>query len=72
MPTGGEIRLDPILEADKAKLSKTRDLGLGEALERELAEGRPAPERERLGVPALCAQASEALEIELPSSTLST
>src|SRR5436190_1791850 len=65
VPTGGEIRLDPIFEADKANLSETGDLGLGEALERELAEGRPAPERERLGMPALYVQALEALEVEL-------
>jgi hypothetical protein len=63
--TGGEIRLGPILEADKAKLSETGDLGLGEALGRELAERRPAPERERLGVPTLVVQALEALEVEL-------
>src|SRR5262245_63266151 len=31
VPTGGEIRLDPTLEAHKAKLLKTGDLGLGES-----------------------------------------
>jgi len=64
VPTGGEIRLDPILEAHEAKLLKARDLGLGEALERELAKRRPAPEREGLRMPTLRLQALEALEVE--------
>ena len=65
VPAGSDIRLDPILEARKAKLLEAGDLGLGEALERELAERRPAPERERFGVPTLPVQALEALEVEL-------
>src|SRR5262245_26333891 len=43
-----EIGLDPRLEATLPELVQPRDLVLREGLERELSEGLPPPQRERL------------------------
>ncbi len=51
MLTGAEVRLEAVLESDEPQLLESRDLALGERLVGEVDEGRPAPERQRLGQP---------------------
>ncbi len=48
MPAEREIRLDPLLDGDRAQLLEPRDLGLRERLVQEVRERRAAPEGERL------------------------
>ncbi len=43
-----DVRRDPLLDGDEAKLVEPADLGLRPVLERELGERRAAPEVERL------------------------
>ena len=43
-----DFRLDPVLEGSQPELVEARDLVLQEALEREVGERRPAPQRERV------------------------
>jgi hypothetical protein len=60
-----EISFDPAVETRKPYLAETRDLGLREALIRELRKGRSSPQPERLVEPALARESLETLEIEL-------
>ena len=43
-----DLRLDPVLEGGQPELVEAGDLVLQEALEREVGERRPAPQRERV------------------------
>src|SRR5262245_20088742 len=54
-----------MLEACKAKLFETCDVGLGERLVREVGERSTPPEFERFSVLGTCSEALEAIEIEL-------
>src|SRR4029453_8995530 len=65
VPAPLEILFDAALEAADPPPPEPRDLGLREALIREVRERRPAPERERLVELALLLQALEAREVEL-------
>ena len=48
VPPGGEVCVDPLLEAAQVELFQSGDLALGEVRIGELGQGRPAPELERL------------------------
>ena len=48
VPPGGEVCVDPLLEAAQVELVQSGDLALGEVRIGELGQGRPAPELERL------------------------
>ena len=65
MTPGGEISLDPLLQACEPDLLEAGDLRLREAVVCELGERRPLPERKRLVQVSLALQALEPSEIEL-------
>ena len=54
VPSEREVGVDPLLERGQAELLEASDLRLGERLVREVGEGRPAPERERVTEPIGC------------------
>ena len=62
---GGQIGLDPVLEARQPRLLQTGNLRLREAVMAEIGERRPSPQRERLDQPPVLPEPLEALEIEL-------
>ena len=79
-PSPVEVRRHPVLEHRQPQLLQAGDLPLGEALVREVGEGRAAPHLERLSqlrrgavavaggerLAPLCRGALEAVEVELP------
>jgi hypothetical protein len=62
---GGEIGVDPVLEARQAELVEPGALRLGETSLRDIGERAAAPERKRRGGLAGCDERLEALEVEL-------
>ena len=54
VPSEREVGVDPLLERGQTELLEPSDLRLGERLVREVGEGRPAPERERVTEPIGC------------------
>ena len=54
VPSEREVAVDPLLEGRQAELVEPGDLRLRERLVREVGEGRPAPERERVTEPVGC------------------
>ena len=65
VPADGEVGLDALLQAHDSPLLEPGDLGLGKAVEHELRQRRPSPERQCFLQPDPRPQLLEARQVEL-------